>query len=261
MTRPAAAEPIHVWFALLRGSLALDWAGPAEALRSANTWLADQGEPERFVLHFTAPQPTLTSSVGLQLSGLEPLPASLPVPSWVVVVGMTGKRIDVADEDALSLLHWLRGLRLVAGRLELLTVCAGAVLAAHAGLLAGRRATTHHQHLDELAATEPRCDVVANRVFVSDGASTAVPAWPPAWISPCTASPKPAVRRLPHTWRKRWCWRSGAGPKTRSSRPFWTTATTCTRRCTVCRTPWPRRRSRNGASRPWPPSPALRRAT
>ena len=170
MTIPAAAEPIHVWFALLRGSLALDWAGPAEALRSANTWLADQGEPERFVLHFTAPQPTLTSSVGLQLSGLEPLPASLPVPSWVVVVGMTGKRIDVADEDALSLLHWLRGLRLVAGRLELLTVCAGAVLAAHAGLLAGRRATTHHQHLDELAAIEPRCDVVANRVFVSDGA-------------------------------------------------------------------------------------------
>jgi transcriptional regulator GlxA family with amidase domain len=67
-------------------------------------------------------------------------------------------------------LHWLRGLRLVAGRLELLTVCAGAVLAAHAGLLAGRRATTHHQHLDELAAIEPRCDVVANRVFVSDGA-------------------------------------------------------------------------------------------
>ena len=102
MMRPAAAEPIHVWFALLRGSLALDWAGPAEALRSANTWLADQGEPERFVLHLTAPQPTLTSSVGLQLSGLEPLPASLPVPSWVVVVGMTGKRIDVADEDALS---------------------------------------------------------------------------------------------------------------------------------------------------------------
>ena len=42
--------------------------------------------------------------------------------------------------------------------------------AAHAGRRAGRRATTHHQHLDELAATEPRCDVVANRVFVSDGA-------------------------------------------------------------------------------------------
>ena len=53
---------------------------------------------------------------------------------------------------------------------RLITVCAGSVLAAHAGLLTGRRATTHHQHLDELAAVDPRCDVVANRVFVADGA-------------------------------------------------------------------------------------------
>ena len=39
---------------------------------------------------------------------------------------------------------------LATGQVELLTICAGSVLAAHAGLLAGRRATTHHQHLDEL---------------------------------------------------------------------------------------------------------------
>ena len=35
-------------------------------------------------------------------------------------------------------------------------------------LLAGRRATTHHHHLDELRRVEPRCEVVANRVFVID---------------------------------------------------------------------------------------------
>ena len=73
-------------------------------------------------------------------------------------------------DEARALLHWLRGLRPVAGQLELITVCAGSVLAAHAGLLTGRRATTHHQHLEELAAVDPRCDVVANRVFVADGA-------------------------------------------------------------------------------------------
>ena len=67
-----------------------------------------------------------------------------------------------------TLLHWLRGLRLAAGQLELVTVCAGAVLAAQAGLLAGRRATTHHLHLEELAAADPTCDVVANRIFVTD---------------------------------------------------------------------------------------------
>ena len=160
---------IHVYFALLPGSLVLDWAGPAEALRIANQALQAQGRPPRFALHFASPTAQSPSSVGVLLAGLEPLPLALPAPAWVVLVGLPGQRIDVADEAARALLHWLRGLRLDTGRLELVTVCAGAVLAAHAGLLAGRRATTHHQHLDELACTEPRCDVVANRVFVADG--------------------------------------------------------------------------------------------
>ncbi|MEJ7807759.1 MAG: helix-turn-helix domain-containing protein, partial [Telluria sp.] len=67
-----------------------------------------------------------------------------------------------------ALLAWLRPLQLAPGRLELVTICAGAVLAAHAGLLAGRRATTHHHHLDELQSVAPECDVVRNRVFVED---------------------------------------------------------------------------------------------
>lgn len=168
MTSPL--PPIHVYFALLPGSLALDWAGPAEALRSANAHLMSQGEPERFVLHFTAASAVVTSSVGVQLSGLETLPTEWPAHAWVVIVGVAGSSIDVSNEPTRALLHWLRGLRLVIGKLELLTICAGAVLAAHAGLLAGRRATTHHEYLAELARIEPRCDVVANRVFVADGA-------------------------------------------------------------------------------------------
>ena len=161
--------PIHVVFALLPHSLILDWAGPAEALRIANQVLRAQGLPARFVMHFASPTPTSETSVGAWLQGLEPLPAALPHPSWVVLVGLPGQQIDTNTDDARMLLHWLRGLRLAQGRTELLTICAGSVLAAHAGLLAGRRATTHH-HLDELARTEPRCDVVANRVFVNDGA-------------------------------------------------------------------------------------------
>jgi transcriptional regulator GlxA family with amidase domain len=43
------------------------------------------------------------------------------------------------------------------------------VLAAHAGLLRGRRATTHHHHLDELRKAAAGCEVVSNRVFVLDG--------------------------------------------------------------------------------------------
>lgn len=165
-------QPIHVYFALLPGSLVLDWAGPAEALRIANQTLRAQGQPERFVTHFVSPTPGCTTSVGVALAGLEPLPDTadaLSRPAWVVLVGLLGETIDVSSPDARTLLHWLRGLRLATGQLELVTVCAGAVLAAHAGLLTGRRATTHHQHLEELAAIDPGCDVAANRVFVADG--------------------------------------------------------------------------------------------
>ena len=162
-------HPIHVYFALLPGSLVLDWAGPAEALRIANQALVAQGQPARFVQHFISPTPQSVTSVGAMLTGLAPLPATLALPAWVVLVGLAGQRIDVDNPEARALLHWLRGLRLAAGQLELVTVCAGAVLAAHAGLLSGRRATTHHLHLGELAQVDPRCDVAANRVFVADG--------------------------------------------------------------------------------------------
>ena len=79
MTTPA--PPIHVLFALLPSSLVLDWAGPAEALRMANQALAAQGLAPQFDLHFASPSPLAVTSVGVQLSGLAPLPAHLPSPA------------------------------------------------------------------------------------------------------------------------------------------------------------------------------------
>jgi transcriptional regulator GlxA family with amidase domain len=166
---PSAEAPIHVLFALLPCSLVLDWAGPAEALRIANQALVARGLPPQFDLHFAGPLPAAVTSVGVQLTGLTTLPEQLPSPAWVVLVGQPGSAIAVTAEPARALLHWLRGLRLKAGQLELVTVCAGAILAAHAGLFKGRRVTTHHHHLEELQAVEPQCEVVNNRVFVEDG--------------------------------------------------------------------------------------------
>ncbi len=164
---------IDVYFVLLPDSLILDWAGPAEALRMANGALIDNGQSARFALHFVSPLPGMQTSVGVALTGLKALPdlratgAELAT-RWVVLVGQPGNVLDVDSDASRAVLHWLRGLHLVTGQLELVTVCAGSVLAAHAGLLSGRRATTHHHHLDELRRVEPQCDVVANRVFVDD---------------------------------------------------------------------------------------------
>ena len=59
------------------------------------------------------------------------LPAAVPPiqPCWVVLVGQPGARLVVDNEPTRRLMHWLRGLQFATGRAELLTVCAGAVLA------------------------------------------------------------------------------------------------------------------------------------
>ncbi|MFN0183249.1 MAG: GlxA family transcriptional regulator [Aquabacterium sp.] len=172
----AAALPVY--FALPRGSLILDWAGPAEALRIASQEMAERGSSGGgFALHFVAPRPESESSVGALLAGLAPLPETLPEPAWVVVVGKTGtgrgnhtSRADEAEDRAV--VQWLGRLRPghpTRPGLRLVTVCSGALLAADAGLLDGRRCTTHHGDLDDLRRRAPRALVAADRVFVQDG--------------------------------------------------------------------------------------------
>jgi transcriptional regulator GlxA family with amidase domain len=51
----------------------------------------------------------------------------------------------------------------------ILTVCSGAFLAGAAGLLDGRKCTTHWMHAAELAALHPTADVDRNVLFVDDG--------------------------------------------------------------------------------------------
>jgi len=162
--------PKQVVFVLQDDSLVLDWAGPAEALRLASQHIAAlKLGVEPFELRFVGEQRESNGSVGIRLQALEPLPATLPDGSWVVLVGRTSAAESRRSAAPRELLAWLA--RLAPGRpgLRLVTVCSGALLAARAGLLDGRRATTHHQHLDALARLAPRATVLQDRVFVEDG--------------------------------------------------------------------------------------------
>ena len=51
----------------------------------------------------------------------------------------------------------------------ILTVCSGAFVAGAAGLLDGRKCTTHWMHADELAAMYPTAEVDRNVLYVDDG--------------------------------------------------------------------------------------------
>src|SRR5258707_8594024 len=81
------AQLIDVLFVIVPHSLLLDIAGPAEAFRLANQHREARGLPPRFRLRFAGPVASLTTSVGLPLVDLVPLPEQLATPTWVVVVG------------------------------------------------------------------------------------------------------------------------------------------------------------------------------
>jgi transcriptional regulator GlxA family with amidase domain len=161
----------EVVFALLPNVVLLDIGGPADAFRNAEDRM-----PGSYRLSFVAPQSTLRAAGGLNLGPLEPLPASLPAGSILVLTGVGGALIDPAAQATRAVIEWLSSG--VAKDLQLLCVCAGSVLAAHAGLLAGRACTTHHAHLEDLRRAEPRARVLDNRIFVEDG-----PVWTSAGVT------------------------------------------------------------------------------
>ena len=173
---------IDVLFVVLPHTLLLDLAGPAETLRLANSHLERRGMAPAFRLRFVGPAAEATSSVGASLAALEALPTVLERPSWVVLLGLPGEAARRPPAGWLETRAWLT--RTVAPRLGaalplaphgdapaagLLTVCSGALLAADAGLLAGRRCTTHHDLLPELQRLAPAARVQANHVYVLDG--------------------------------------------------------------------------------------------
>jgi transcriptional regulator GlxA family with amidase domain len=163
---------IEVLFVLMPQSLVLDWAGPAEAFRLANQSLARMHEPPAFRLRFVGPDETTQSSVGACISAIEPLPVEFAATSWVVLIGKPDEAAQQHKAQTRQLTHWLRSIapQLRSDEHKLVTVCAGALYAAQAGLLAGARATTHHLEIDALRKLEPQCEVLANRVFVMDEA-------------------------------------------------------------------------------------------
>ena len=152
----------EVFFVLLPRVILLDLAGPADAFRNANIKVADS-----YRLRFVAPARSVAAAIGLELAALEPLPAKIPEGAIVVLTGVAGNAVPLNAPEVRSVVDWLASG--VTNEGILLCVCAGSVLAAKAGLLAGRDCTTHFAHLDELRRLEPRARVLDNRIFVEDG--------------------------------------------------------------------------------------------
>lgn len=142
------------------GALALDVVGPLEVFAMANRFGA---HPRYAPSVVSMAGGAVTTSSGLEI-GTEPARTVADAIDTLMVAGgySTGQAADDAD-----LVAWLR---CAAGRAQRVTsVCSGALLLARAGLLDGRRATTHWSVCDSLADEHPTVDVERDRIYVRDG--------------------------------------------------------------------------------------------
>lgn len=145
------------------GGQSLDVTGPLEVFAATRRF----GPSAQCSVEVVAPRAgvvTMASGVGL-VAERSIAEVDGPVDTFVVAGGETeGVAAVMADE---LLLQQVR--RVAAGARRVASVCSGAFVLAAAGLLDGRRATTHWSSCDTLARLYPSVTVEPDPIFVRDG--------------------------------------------------------------------------------------------
>jgi len=147
----------RVIFLILPHVHALDLAGPVQVFYEANGFGADYRH------QFCATEPRVRMAQGLTIADLEPLPAA-GVGETVVIPGVDSSTLDHLEHVPSS---WLRDAHQAGARIA--SICSGAFVLAHAGLLDGRECTTHWKVTERLERHYPAARVLRNRLFVKDG--------------------------------------------------------------------------------------------
>jgi transcriptional regulator GlxA family with amidase domain len=143
----------------------LDFCGPFEVFSATRLDESRRREePSPFEVVLVAASMEQVKATG----GLRVLPdhdlENCPQLDFLVVPGGWGTRSLVGDE---RLVKWIRAR---AQDAELIaSVCTGSFLLAQAGLLDGRRATTHWQSLDRMEQTFPAISVLRDQHVVDEG--------------------------------------------------------------------------------------------
>ncbi|WP_372408804.1 GlxA family transcriptional regulator [Streptomyces luteireticuli] len=138
----------------------LDLAGPAQVFSTA----ADFGHG--YEIRYVAEQEDVPTAQGITLRAGTRWPRLTPedlivVPGWRARTLRGNGALTRETLDRLVAHHAAGG--------TVASVCAGADALGRAGLLDGRRCTTHHDVQDELARRYPRAQVVRDVLFVTDG--------------------------------------------------------------------------------------------
>ncbi|MGA2320891.1 MAG: GlxA family transcriptional regulator [Solirubrobacteraceae bacterium] len=157
------------------GVQSLDVTGPLEVFSGARQLIESSARAERSyeIRILSRDGAPLRSSSGLIVTphaGLLDAPARIDT---LIVAGGSGHVEAAADA---AFIDWIADAGSTARRTA--SVCTGAFLLARAGLLDGRRATTHWSAAAELARRHPQVAVDAEPIFLRDG-----PIWTSAGVT------------------------------------------------------------------------------
>jgi transcriptional regulator GlxA family with amidase domain len=156
----------HVAIVAFDGVQPLDAVGPHEVFVGAGPAAASLGRAGSYRVTLASRDggPVRAES-GLVL-GTEPLPDpgdGAPIDT-LVLAGGRGANAAAADD---ALVAWIRAVAPRCRRVA--TVCSGSFLGAAAGLLEGRRVTTHWARAQELRDTHPGLTVDPDPIYIRDG--------------------------------------------------------------------------------------------
>ena len=163
-----ASRQKTVAFLAMPNAQILDVTGPFQVFVRANkSYLELHDEavaPYRVQLLSSTPRKSVQTNCGLAIAGAEPYRKFRGAIDTLLVAGGSGVEEAATDEE---LLAWLRTTARSVRRIG--SVCTGAYLLAAAGLLDGKRATTHWQAAADLAQKFKFVDVDPDPIYVRDG--------------------------------------------------------------------------------------------
>lgn len=146
----------------------LDVTAPVEAFEMANRTLAESGvsQPAYRNILLAEQAGFITTSSGLRLVA-DSWHDCADVIDTLIVVGSPDSSLSLALANK-TLIDWIRK---SAPRVRrMVSICTGAFILAEAGLLDGRRATTHWLNTGQLGRDYPSIQVEPDSIFVKDGA-------------------------------------------------------------------------------------------
>jgi transcriptional regulator GlxA family with amidase domain len=161
----AAVRPIAI--AAFDGFELLDLTGPMDAFGLTNLGLQRSGlarEPVYPIQVVAKRAGLVSSSCGLRIQADHAYDDMDEDIDTLLIPGAPDVSRVLADP---GLRNWVRAMAPRVRRL--VSICTGAFLLADAGLLDGRRATTHWAFCDRLASDYPNTTVEADRIFLRDG--------------------------------------------------------------------------------------------